>query len=393
MPDFILPDFLEGNSTDEIHKRMLDTLPEKMDKSENSFPWDFTRPVALEKAEMLQYNMVLATMNIVPQWATGNFLEAHAENRGIYRRGESYSSVEITFTGISGTVIPQGFKVSTEATLDESSVVFLVDEETTIPESGTIKASATAELSGPVGNVAAKTIILQVKPMNGISSVMNEEASYGGFEMESDDSLRQRIADYDAQQGASFVGSPADYRRWALEVVGVGSADVLSAQDDSGLVTIIIVDANGQPADEDLCKAVEDHIMRPDSKYERLAPINANLKVTPPVVLNIVITANVILEIGYEVETVKKEFMKNVVRYFSEITDAVIRYNDIGAELIKTVGVLDYSNYLLNGTTDNITIKAGELPVIDESQITLVTDGSNAALGSFVLGQSMLGEG
>ena len=34
------PEFLEGYSADEIHSRMLDALPDGIDKSEGNIPWD-----------------------------------------------------------------------------------------------------------------------------------------------------------------------------------------------------------------------------------------------------------------------------------------------------------------------------------------------------------------
>ena len=43
-----LPDFLENSSEDEIHEKMLGNLPDDIDKAEGGFPWDFTRPTAIE---------------------------------------------------------------------------------------------------------------------------------------------------------------------------------------------------------------------------------------------------------------------------------------------------------------------------------------------------------
>ena len=45
------PPFLQGQSADQIHSRMLENLPADIDKSQGNIPWDFTRPSALEKAE------------------------------------------------------------------------------------------------------------------------------------------------------------------------------------------------------------------------------------------------------------------------------------------------------------------------------------------------------
>ena len=62
MPDeyaypYEAPEFLRGQSAEEIHRRMLDSLPQGIDKSEGNIPWDFTRPPALEKAEMVEFTL------------------------------------------------------------------------------------------------------------------------------------------------------------------------------------------------------------------------------------------------------------------------------------------------------------------------------------------------
>ena len=64
--DFIVPEFLEDCDADTIHARMMDELPDDIDKTEGGFPWDFTRPTALIAAELLQFYIPEAIKTDVP---------------------------------------------------------------------------------------------------------------------------------------------------------------------------------------------------------------------------------------------------------------------------------------------------------------------------------------
>lgn len=382
--EFVKPDFLQDQSVEEIQRQMMEDLPDGIDKSDGGFPWDFTRPTALVKAEQSEFTLVEAIKSIFPKYSEGRMLDYHGETRGIFRRPASASAAILTITGIAGTIIPKGFKFSTESTPENAGVIFALDEETEIPESGEVEAKVTAELTGPIGNSAVDTITLQLKPLKGIVSVTNKTPSYGGFLEEDDDSLRNRIMDYDRNQGVSFVGSVSDYKRWALEISGVGNALVIPASEPNGIVTISITDSNGQPAKEELCQRVYDHIMRPDSPLERPAPINAFLRVVPPIEVPIVVKARIYLEEGYVLEDVTQAFAEGMANYFSKEVDymkgeATIRYFEVGAVLIDTPGVLDYDNYLLNDDTQNIVIATGEMPVMNPQTGIQFTDANEGS--------------
>ena len=79
-----LPDFLNNSSEEEIHEKMLSNLPEDIDKSEGGFPWDFTRPTAIEIAELKEYVLVevLKSLSPVTYWITTLMEEVlYEENR------------------------------------------------------------------------------------------------------------------------------------------------------------------------------------------------------------------------------------------------------------------------------------------------------------------------
>lgn len=373
MQEFVLPEFMQNSSVDEIHKKMLKTMPNDIDKGENGFPWDFTRPTAIEKSEMINFTLLQALMNLFPQWAEGEFLDYHGENRGIYRKEAKKAVGVVSIEGTKNTVIPKGSKFCTQSYMNEPSIEFETDEEVKIPESGEIDINITAVNAGKSGNVAAETITLMSIPIRGVARVRNKEPTYYGYEQESDNALRERILDYDRHQGESFVGSSADYKRWAETVAGVGNAKVISAQDDTGLVRIAITDLNGMAASDKLCKDVYNFIMKPDTPELRLAPINAYLKVTPPDIVNVSISVHVEIDAERNIETLKGAVAYALTEYYkTACIENEVKYSKIGAVLLSVEGINDYSNLLVNNDIQNISISDIEMPITTIEQVVLI---------------------
>ena len=362
-PAFTLPDFLKGQSADDIHAEMLNSLSDEYDKSEGGFIWDLTYPTALEKARAAQYLIPEALRAMFPCWARGDMLDMHAQNRGMARRAATYAECTIELCGTDGTRIPAGTSFSTTG-----GIAFKTLSDCLI-QNGTAEVAARAVNAGADGNVAAGSICRLDVSIQGLNTVNNAHAAKGGADREDDDSLRARIALYDTSRGESNVGSMSDYRRWALEVAGVGDAVVKGAQDDSGTVEIIITDAQGAAASDALIKQVEEHIMSPDDPYSRLAPINALIAVKTPAAREISVSAQVVIG-AVELDAVKSAFEDALKEYFSSVRGGTVRLTQVGALLSGIEGVSDYSLLTLDGATDNIELTDIQLP-------TLPADGVN----------------
>lgn len=394
IPEFEVPSFLNDQGTNKIHTDMLNSLPDTWDKSEGGFVWDLTRPVALEKAKFVQFNLIELMKNIFPMWAYGEILDYHAFTRNINRKSAVSATVELKITGTPGTEIKAGYEVATEAENNTASIKFKTLEDTVIPAAeeektdGVVVVMASAANTGKSGNVAAGTIKLQVTPLKGVSKVINDVAATGGADQEDNESLRQRIVDYDRSLGVSFVGSDSDYKRWAEEVPGVGSATIIPAQDDTGLVTIVLVDPDGKPATEDLCAEVYNYIMREDDRQQRQAPINAQLNVRPPETKSITIEATIKIEAEYSLDGVKASFMKRLIEYLMRCPeDGEVRYHEIG-KLLLTDGIIDYSGLKVKSSdkndpedgVSNIPLKTGVLPITDDNMVNLKLDTSSEGM-------------
>ena len=146
----------------------------------------------------------------------------------------------------------------------------------TLDSDGVATVEVVSKLLGPEGNAPANSITLMTSPIVGISTINNYQPT-SGTEEEDDDSLRERIKERDRNNEASFVGNDNDYKRWAKEVDGVGSAFVIPEWQGAGTGTVklIVLDANGAPANATIQNAVYEHIISPSDRDSRLAPIGA----------------------------------------------------------------------------------------------------------------------
>lgn len=381
MSEFKTPEFLENRNTEYWHERMKSILPPDLDVSEGGHAFNMTRPTALVAAELCEFVLPLVIQLIIPEWSSGEFLDGHAKGRGLTRRPAVAASGTITVTGTAESIIPAGSLFSTVSINEEPSVDYETMEEAKIPSSGSVDIPVQCTQGGAVGNAPANTVVMVAGKLDGIASVTNAKAITGGIEEESDDELIERITEYDKSQGDNYAGSPADYKRWATSVPGVGDATVVRAEDDSGTVTIILTDANGAPATDKLCTDVYNYIMRPDDNGERLAPVNASLSIVPPSTITIGIMATVELEDGATIEAVETEFLKQLSLYLpTAVADKEVRYTKVCSALSATAGVRDFTDLqfsavvdgeAINGAT-NIPLTTAQLPVVDKKMMILL---------------------
>lgn len=362
-PEFIAPDFIDSNSAKDIHERMMNSLPADIDNMPGGFPYDFTKPSADEKEELVNYLLVRALMLAFPQYAWDDWEDLHGQQVHLKRHQPEKASGKLNITGISGTTIAAGTVFCTPATDTGPSIEFVTDEDIAIGEDGTAEVSITAVTAGKSSNVAANTITLMVKPDKSITAVTNPEKVTGGTELESNDDFYDRIAaEYD--NSMTYLGNDGDYIRWAKEA-GAGDCIPISAAEGPGTVKLALVDANGQPANDKLIADVYNHIVSPGDRSKRLLPTSC---------AKLICAAATTVKISYKctgilfdettsIEQIKKEFTELVKKvYETAKTEGIIRYNDIRPLISSIQGLEDFNQFLMNGTMENIVLAEEEYP-------------------------------
>lgn len=363
-PVFIPPAWMEGQDSESIHKRMMDMLPEDIDDTQGGFPWDFTKPTANEKAELIEFELTESIKIMHPMWAYGTWLDLHAGEIGLTRKPAYPASGYVLITGITGTTIPAGFIFAVPATGGAAAIEYAIVADTDIDQSGTTSVLVEAVVAGTGGNVAADAIVIMKTPIKGIVGITNPAPMTGGTEEESDDDLWRRIDNVNAGAGGSFVGNDSDYKRWAEEVAGVGTALVVPEWQGPGTVKIILLDSNGTAASPTIIADVYEYIVSPSDRSKRNAPIGATVTVDKPVELLINYSFTLQLESGYDQATIVDTFKAAMLIYYAEAKEEnTVRFTRMAAVLTGIEGVIDYSELTMNSTTVNIPIDNDEYPV------------------------------
>ncbi len=182
-----------------------------------------------------------------PQTASGNYLDRHAQLRGITRKQPSYAKGKLTFTLIKkhsqSIVIPAGTVCASNKL---PYIQFATDKDVTVrPNISTITVDATALKCGSDYNVDEKEITIIVNPPQYVIGVTNKNPFLGGFDEEGDESLRKRIlSSYNAK--SSGINSRS-IRESLLTLDRVLDATVFP--DETGKLNVCIKTANEYIAD------------------------------------------------------------------------------------------------------------------------------------------------
>lgn len=362
-PEFETPEYLKNQSAEEIHERMMNELPEDIDDMPGGFAYDFTMPAALEKDELINFHLARTLQLAFPQFACGDWLDMHGAQVHIERRQATFAEGYVQVTAVEVTSIPAGTVFMTPQSETQDSIEYVSTEDVDIEETGDALIPIRASEEGSASNVSAWSITMMGTPSDVISAVTNPEPVTGGTNRESDDDYYDRIA-AEYQASMTFTGNDSDYIRWA-KAAGAGDCFVIDAPDGPGTVGLIVIDTDGRPASQELQDAVYNYIVSPNDRSARLLPTAcAQLTVSTTEMVEITYTiTGLVFDETTSLEQIKSDFADAALNeYPTAFNEGVLKYNNI-RPLIKSIsGISDFSTFLINGNTENITLSSGNYP-------------------------------
>lgn len=374
--EFELPDELRNVSADEFCRQMLARIPKEIDTTEGSFTFDMLKPPALLADELVQFWLVLGLRNSFHMWATGRWLDYCAADCGLIRRAATFAYGDVHVVADPFLTFESGFVFSVPSENGTPAVDFEVLEDSIVPESGELTMRVKSVLSGKIGNVRADTITIMKNPVDNVYSITNTVTS-GGTEIESDVSLRARIDDYYAGRQASYVGNKKDYVRWAKSVDGVGFAHCIPLYFGANSVKLVIADANGQPATQEILNAVERFIFGTShDDLERLAPIGvAKYEVAAPNLNYVNYSLDVKIDSDFTLEIVEENIRRKLDAFYMTLADSenrfgTLRYVKVSELILNTAGILDFKHLRINGNLNNMDFDEDELPITGNIELT-----------------------
>ncbi|OWR33033.1 Baseplate J family protein [Saccharibacillus sp. O23] len=369
-----LPDYLQDQTEQAIMQRMLDRLPEHLDKSEGSLAWDMQAPTAFMLAETVLWAKDLLRRGFASTAASDdpNFrseeLDLRASEHGIVRRQATYATGSISLEGVAGKTVPAGTVVSTQTDemITEAALEYVTSTALTLDSNGKGSVPIQALEAGKASNVPAGAINVLSTPLNGIKSLTNAQELEGGTDIESDMSLLERFYAKVRNQGTS--GNKAQYMQWAGEVPGVGASRVIPLWKGPGTVGIYLLDNDKRAASASIVSAVQ-QVIDPtrDGQGEGAAPAGPIVTVMPAeeVAINIEVTPT--LASGATTADVKRQIEEGVTSYLKQLAfrDPLVRYTRIAAILLDIPPLIDYVDLKVNGSSDrNIEMKAHQVAVL-----------------------------
>lgn len=326
----------------------MSNVNDEYDKSVGEFIYDANKPGAIE-FERTQKEISVVESKLDVENLSGDELARFVYQRtGIKRKLATKSTDTVIISGSAGAKIIRGDLVGTD-TLNFS---FL--EEKTIGESGLINVLVECQQFGTIGNVPANSINKFPVSISGLVNVYNPKPFSNGYEAETDSELRQRY--YDKLQKPGKAGNAYHYEEWAKEVTGVGDARCVPCWNGPLTVKVIVINSNGQPANEELIDDVFNHV-------EKERPFGATVTIVSAIDIPINVSVTLSLLDGYTESLVLENIKKSTIKYLKEIAfkSTFVSIAKIGSVILDTDGVLDYQHLLVNNGTSNILIGNEEI--------------------------------
>ncbi|QRG68609.1 baseplate J/gp47 family protein [Brevibacillus choshinensis] len=166
---------------------------------------------------------------------------------------------------------------------------------------------------------------------------------------ELDDPYRDRLIE--RAQTEEGNGRANDYAIWARAVNGVGGATAVEKARNDLSIDVYITDINGQPATQAFAEQVR-------TALEKKRIGLHDLKVLPATVFALSVSVKLTLQEGAVLADITTLLTTRIKEYLKGRSQLV--YQQIAA-LFFVDGVVDFTNYTLNGGTANLTVPGSQV--------------------------------
>lgn len=269
-----------------------------------------------------------------PSTAAGEYLDAHAAQRGLSRKNGTVATGSVTFSTTAedhgDILIPAGTQLCTV----DDQLRFVTDSDTVLSANAqSVSADAHAAQAGSAYNVIIGKIGIMVTPIPGIETVRNAARFTGGSDAESDEQLRARVID--SYQNVVNGANAAYYRAVAMSVDGVYSASAVGCVRGVGTVDVY---ASGRGSVLPAEKIAELQALL-DEKRE----VNVDVRAVGATGLSINLYIRLSVAEGYDFNTVAENVRTAVIAYINGLgVGNDLRLSKVGEVIYHIEGVADY---------------------------------------------------
>lgn len=391
----------EGITYETILDRMLSRVSNQFDKREGSVIFDTHSPTAIE-LQILYLELDTILKEAYGDTASREFLIRRCAERGITPYEATQAVLKGEFTPTNIELIGKRFNIG------ESN--FIAVEKIA---DGVYKMQC--EDAGIIGNQQLG-VMLPIEYIDGLETAVLTEVLIPGESEEDTEDLRKRY--FDSFSEKAFGGNVQDYLEKTNAIAGVGSTKVTRVWNGDiqpaamipnvkvkawyaeikktvstevlnwlstvytaaeqkklttgGTVLLTIVNSDYGVASDTLIQTVQNTIDPPGQAGNGygLAPIGHVVSVKGAVGVPIAVKAKITFDTGYSWSNLQNSIDAAIESYLLELRKSwadtsylIVRVSQIETRLLGISGIIDIDDTQINGSTDNITLGAYEIPI------------------------------
>lgn len=353
--------FIDNSTVDEVQTQMINDYQEKYKeitgKDVSLAQADPYRLImyacAVQIYQAMQYADYAGKMSFL-KYARDEYLDNLAALRGVERIESTAASTVLQFS-IANTMetvvaIPEGTRVT-----NGNDIYFATNEYAEIVAGEmSVTVSATCTTPGTDGNgFAPGEVNILVNTLPYITAVTNTVTTYGGADVEDDESLKDRI--YKAPSTYSTTGSAAAYE-YHTKSIDSTISDVVVTSLAPGTVDIYFVCEQGKCPEQSLIEEVKNYLM--DSN---IRPLTDNVTVQAPA------THEYNVDFTYYIGTSNKSIVSTIQ---ADIETAVSLYNSWQTEKIgRDINPSNLIQKVMSAGAKRIEVNSPSFTDLDDTTI------------------------
>ena len=339
-----------------ILDRMMERVPNDIDKREGSIIYDALAPAAAELAQMyIELDVILN--ETFADTAGREYLIRRASERGLTPYPANYAFLR----GVFNMDVPIGTRFSLE---DLNYIVAKKIEGETQYEY-----MLQCETVGVIGNKYFGRIT-PIEYVAGLTSAELTELLIPGEDEEDTEHFRQRY--FDSLNAKAYGGNIADYKEKVDAIQGVGGVKVYPVWNGGGTVKLVIINSDYRTPTQELADFVQTTIDPITNSGEGVGVAPIGHTVTVVSVQEEVINVELIIDydVGYDFDTLKLAIEEVLENYLQELredwankTQTIIRVVQIEERLLELNGIIDVHDTKLNGGSGNLILESEVIPI------------------------------
>lgn len=345
----------ENVTYESILQRMLDRIPNNMDKREGSIIYDALAPAAVEIQLMyIEFDVILN--ETFGDTASREYLIRRVAERGITPKPASYAVLK-------AKTIPAELQIPLNSRFSLNDLNYIVVDQIA---DGEYKMQC--ETIGKIGNGYFGDMI-PIDYIQGLESIELTDLLIPGEDEEETESIRKRY--FDSFNSKAYGGNVEDYLNKTNSLPGVGSTKVTPVWNGGGTVLLTILNSEFEKASDTLIQSVQEEIdPTQDGSGLGLAPIGHTVTVNTASEVEINVSASITFEEGHSwndqkatIEGIIKDYLAELRKEWADHSTSIIRISQIETRIMDLNEVVDISDTKINGSESNLTLTRYQIPV------------------------------